>query len=159
MKNNALSLTIFIIRFVIFITSISIFVTVGTVAIHELGHSIAAQKMGCPYNTIMFQPGHLPNTEVSCFENANITYLLLAGLITTTIFSILIFIAASGIIRYLAAVIFSIGLITATIDLQALSVDSSVIIIMSLISYIVLALSTIKIVMIYFKKENKSLKI
>jgi hypothetical protein len=143
----------FILKFVFFITAISIFVTIGTISIHEISHSLTAKLYGCSYNQIIFIPGEMPNTEITCTRNLNINVITLAGLIATILISIIIFITSKGAIKYISLIIFSVGVIAANIDLVALSLKPQIIALLNILAYLLFSLTLIKIIILYFNKH------
>jgi hypothetical protein len=143
---------ILIIKFLLFMVSVSIFVALGTMTIHEMGHVIVSRVYGCTTSQIIFNFGELPYTEVGCIENTNMTFILLAGLISTSIISIVMFFSGRYITRYISGIIFSIGLLASTIDLYFLNQNIIIITIINIIAYLLLVLSIIKISMLYFKE-------
>jgi hypothetical protein len=143
------------IKFILFIASISFFVAAGTIAIHELGHSLTARYYGCPYSPIIFVPGELPNTEISCLEQGNLSTITFAGLLSTTILSLVLFFTTRKILKYISILIFAIGIIAAAIDLASMEINKVIIFMFNTAAYVLIALSTIKISYLYYK-ENKS---
>ena len=145
----------FVIKFTFFIALINVFLTLGTLTLHEFGHSLAAAHYGCSHNKITFTIGESPYTEIECEENINLTVILFAGIIFTSLLSLILFFSSSGIPKYLACIIFSVGIIAASIDLAFLSINETIIFFFNMVSYLLMALSVTKIALLYFEIEIK----
>jgi len=148
------SLGLFITKFVIFIILVSTFITLGTVTLHEFGHSIAARAYSCSSNGIIL--GMNPYLDVTCPHTANSFVLTISGLLITTLFSVLLFFVSKRIVRYFSVLIFSIGLITSAIDLNYMNAHTFFIVLVNLIGYLTFTGSIIGIVLYYCKEKLKN---
>jgi hypothetical protein len=137
-------------KFLLFFFLANILVTITAISLHELGHSLAATYYGCS-NVIAFKP--IPNTEISCPAKVDLRMITVSGIALTTICSILIFLFAKNIIKYVGLILFSEGIIASSIDMMALSVNYQALIFINIASYILISLSTIMIVLAYFDKK------
>jgi hypothetical protein len=147
------SLLIIVVKLIFFISAISIFITVGTVGIHELGHSIIAAAYKCTPST-MYSLGQMPFTDIQCVEKINLNFIKLEGLISTTIISIIFFFTLKGKVRYLSLTIFSLGLIVANLDLVSLSIWKVWTIIFTFLAFCLFSLSIIMVSLLYIDKDN-----
>lgn len=147
----------FIIRFIAFIALGSIFLTIGTVGLHEVGHLLFAKIYNCSSETMTLSPQNW-FVETYCEEH-KAAGVIMSGLILTTIFSSLIFVLSYGILRYIAGIIFAIGVIASSRDFMALNLHLIPIVLLNTCAYLLLGFCVIKVSLLYFRREFREKEI
>ncbi len=145
-------ISLFFIRFILFIFLGTSFIIMGTITLHEIGHSLAARYYQCPGNTIIFEQGQFPHTKISCHESASMQVIILSGILATSIFSLLLFFSMGGAVKYVGMAIFAVGLVSANRDLTMLSVPQLAMYTINFIGFILVGFCVMKITIAYFKK-------
>ena len=127
----------------LFIMSISLFVMLGTLGVHELGHSLAAKSFGCSHSTV-FSIGKAV-THVVCDSASGSTFIALAGLILTVAISIIIYSMGNGFAKRVAYMIFGFSILIAVDDLAVLNTPYSAITALIVVSSIFIGYSIVRI--------------
>jgi hypothetical protein len=112
---------------------------------------VAADYYGCT-STVKFILHELPFTEMECEEGVNMTLILFAGFIATTVSSIALFLLSTGLVRYFASMSFSIGLIAASKDFGVLPVGTWLVFLINVAGYLLFSFVVIKIVLSSLKE-------
>jgi hypothetical protein len=110
-------------RFGFFVISLSAFLMLGILGVHELGHSLAAASLGCEHST-MFGIGKAV-TRVSCPGDSGSTLLTLAGLIMTLIVSALMYLFGNDFSRRISCLLAAFSFVISLDDLTVLGLPQS----------------------------------
>lgn len=127
-----------------FILSISIFIMLGTLGVHELGHSLAAKSLGCSHAT-SFGIGKAV-THIKCESASGSTFIALAGFILTILISLLIYFMGNDFAKRIAHMMFGFSILIAVDDFTVLSMPYSAITALVIISSIFIGYSIVRIV-------------
>jgi FtsH-binding integral membrane protein len=152
---RSVQIAFFIVRFTIFLLCMMTFLAVGTAAVHELGHYLAAKWLGCPEVSITLASDHLAYTEMSCLDEENVGSIIFAGLIFTTLLSVLLFFSTKDMLRLLGAAIGAIGVIIASLDIAGFYQNALVGTIVSIVGYLLLSFIAVRIALAAFKEFPK----
>lgn len=131
----------------LFVIGLSIFLMLGTLGVHELGHSVFAKAFGCSHDTV-FYIGHAI-THVTCDNDAGAIPITLGGIILTLIIALLIYITGNAFARDISYLITGFSIITAVDDFTVLGIPHSVIFMGVIIAAIVIVHGLVKIVKSY----------
>jgi len=142
----------FAVKFIVFTFFSIMFFTIGTVSLHELGHSSIAYFHGCSENLIVFQLGELPYSQMECPQE-NISFIIWGGLLFTTLFAVIMFFSVRGMFKFYSGVIFSVGLVLSSIDFSFMGGSYFFIILLNLFGFGIFALSITKIALLYIKEN------
>jgi hypothetical protein len=107
-----------ILKFGIFIMGFVVFLLLGILAVHELGHSLAARVFGCSHETT-FGIGKAV-THVQCDNAANVTMITLGGLFLSIAISVVMFFAGNDFIRRVSFLLFAFSILVSFDDFGAL---------------------------------------
>ncbi len=134
----------------LFVIGLSVFLMLGTLGVHELGHSLAANAMGCSHET-SFGIG-FAKTHIVCESDAGTTLITLAGLIMTLIVAALLYFMGNDFARRIALLIIAFSFITAVEDFGALGLPQSLFVIVIFISAVLICYGLVLVVRNYEKE-------
>jgi len=117
-EKKPLPIILEIFKFSLFIIGFVILLMLGTLGVHELGHSIAAKAFGCTHETT-FGIGRAM-THVVCDNPVNSTLITLSGLFLTLVISIIMYFTGNDFTRRAAFLLFAFSILTAFDDFGAL---------------------------------------
>ncbi|MEK6808540.1 MAG: hypothetical protein AABY14_02540, partial [Nanoarchaeota archaeon] len=90
-----LSIILLYLKYIMFIVSMSGFIFLSTVSIHEVGHVFIAKYYGCEdTKAIIYDWGNYPHAEIKCRNSYNDTIITLGGILST--FIVIIIFLLSG---------------------------------------------------------------
>ncbi len=142
-------------KFMIFIISISIFMLLSTVVVHELGHSLAAQYYGCEKTkAVIYDVSDSPRTEMICEGYYNDKIITLAGIILPMIVGLIFILAGSSFTTNLSYLIFGFSLIISSKDLVSLNASTSWSFLINTIGILILLYGIIKLSENYVKQRG-----
>jgi hypothetical protein len=121
-----------IFKFGLFIAGLSLFLMLGTLGVHELGHSLAANMVGCSHETT-FGIG-TAMTRVTCDSDVASTFITLNGFILTLIISLLMYFLGNNFARRMSFLLLAFSMLVAIDDFSVLSMPHSILVILGLIS-------------------------
>jgi hypothetical protein len=130
-----------------FILSISIFIMLGTLGVHELGHSLAAKSFGCSHTT-SFGIGQAV-THITCESASGSTFITLAGFLLTVIISLLIYFMGNDFAKRIAHMMFGFSMLIALDDFTVLSTPYSAVTALIVVSSIFIGYGIVRIVKNY----------
>jgi hypothetical protein len=119
-KRESLYVVSFLKNFV-FIIIFSVFILVGTIGLHELGHFAVSKAYACEYSSIIYSQD-LAYTKMLC-EGSNRTFLILGGIFLPIILALILFAISNKIIKEAAYLIIGFGLISAYKDFEELGLN------------------------------------
>ncbi len=153
--NNKILLIEKISRFILFIITITGFIFLSTIALHEMGHAIAAQYYGCEHTkAVIYDVINAPHTEIFCGSDYNETIITLAGFFATITTGLLFFLAGGRFTSILSYIILGLSLIISNSDLSELGLSSNIIAAISIAGLIIMVIATIKLSIYYIKQEG-----
>lgn len=141
-------------KFLIFITTISAFILVSTVAIHELGHALIAQYYGCGQFKAVIYDIIAPHTEIRCESAYNNIVLTLGGLAATLVIALMFILTGGQFTAGLSYLLFGFGLLISYGDLTDLGISKNIIAVVLFSSLIIIILTIIKISVYYLKQQD-----
>jgi len=115
-----------VMKFGFFIVVFTIFLMLGTLGTHELGHSLAAKTFGCTHETV-FGIGRAV-THVSCDDGDGRTVITLGGLILTVFVSLSLFLAGNDFARKMSLLLLALSVLVSIDDFSALGLPDSMIV-------------------------------
>ncbi|MBI3027251.1 hypothetical protein HYY70_03985 [Candidatus Woesearchaeota archaeon] len=141
-------------KFFVFMASISAFIFVSSIAIHELGHAFVAQYYGCGQFKAVIYDIIAPHTEIKCDVYYNDFVLTAAGIAATTTIGLLFILTGGAFIRGISYLIFGFGLLISYGDLVELQVSKNIIYVTMLLSVIIITIAIVKISAYNLKQQN-----
>ena len=133
-RYNEIKIPVFlqVIRFSVFVIFLVAFTMVGTLAMHEFGHSLSAHYYGCEYSAVIHQEGNQPHTDISCRDGKIKEEMALAGILLPIAAAIILFLTGEGLFKPWSYLIFSFALIIANKDFAELGISNAVIILVDI---------------------------
>jgi hypothetical protein len=160
-KRRIKSLMIFTLffKYLIFIFTISMFIMLSTVAIHEMGHAIVSQYYGCTYaKAVVYDTAKSPYTEMRCDSYYNDVILTLGGIGATLVVVFLFLLTGGEFINRMTMLMLGFSLLVAYGDLIELGISINVVAIVIFTSMIIITLSIMRISLYYIKRESQICK-
>ncbi|MBW2968223.1 hypothetical protein KY362_07090 [Candidatus Woesearchaeota archaeon] len=136
-----------------FICSLSVFMMLGMLGIHEMGHSLTAGVLGCSHDTSYGTDYAV--THVECEEdagNAKSTALLLSGFVFTVIVSAMMFFVGNDFTRRISFLLLAFSLMIAVDDFIMLGIPESSFIIIGAASAVLIGYGLVLLVKEYEKE-------
>ena len=135
-----------LLKFLVFITSLSAFIFLSVVSLHEFGHAIVGQYYGCEqYKAVIYDVSHQPRTEFSCDDPYNNFFMTIAGFAITILLGMLFLIVGDAFTYRLSTLILGYALLISYGDFLDLGLSSSLALVLTLLSVIVTILSVIRL--------------
>jgi hypothetical protein len=145
-----LPITMEIFKLGFFVIGLSIFLMLGTLGVHELGHSLGAKVMSCAYTT-SFGVGHAV-THVACESGSGLLFITLSGLIMTLLISLLMYFMGHDFAKRLALMILGFSLLISVDDFTSIGLPKSIFVALVFVSAILLGYGLMLIVKNYEKE-------
>ena len=140
-------------KFMTYMITVPSFFLISTIAIHEFGHAITAEALGCPASkAVIYEIASSPHTELSCPDMRFDVIITLAGLgLTLALGGIFLFTEGSytTMISYL---IFGYAVLTSYRDLKDLSVSDNMLLILMLGALMLIIYGTILLALHYINQ-------
>ncbi|MEK6946652.1 MAG: hypothetical protein AABX32_03510 [Nanoarchaeota archaeon] len=152
--NLFLSYTAVLIKFLIFITSISAFIFISTISVHELGHAYLAQYYGCNQFKAVIYDIIAPHTEIRCDVYYNNTALTLAGLAATIAVALIFMLTGSQFTKGVAYLLFGFGFLVSYGDLIDLGISKNLITTTILMGLVITILAVVNTSNYYLKEQE-----
>ena len=140
-------------KFGFYIVCLCVFLMLGTLGVHEMGHSLVAKSFGCSYQT-RFDISHAV-THVECESAAGSSLIVLGGFVLTLVISLLMYFMGNDFARKLAFLIFGFSIITAVDDFIVLGLPYSAVIAFVFVSAIVIGIGMVRVVKDYELEYEK----
>ncbi|MCP3682423.1 MAG: hypothetical protein GY861_06995 [bacterium] len=148
-------LPLIFIKYFIFVISMTLFMFLSTVGIHELGHVLTAQYYGCEEGkAIIYDINKMPHAEMGCDENYNETVISFGGLAATLIMAALFFFIGGDFLRIIAYYILGLSLFIAYDDLLSMGLTYNLVVPVMLISVIIIGLAIVKVSSYYLNQHE-----
>ncbi len=142
-------------KFLLFIMSISPFVLLSTISIHEVGHALSAQYYGCEYSkAVIYDILGSPHTEIRCSSEYNDTVLTLGGVLAPFIFLLIFLLIGNEFTTKISWLILGFSLLISYGDLNSLSISKNIVFGVMFIAYIIILLSIVKLSIFFLKQQN-----
>ncbi len=133
-------------RYFFFIIGIIGFVIISVIGLHELGHALTAQILGCEHvKAIIFETKALPHAQFICVENSKIPFLILGGIILPLIFGLMIYFNGHRMIKNLSYLVLGFGILAGQKDFLMLGISKNITTSLIISSIIIIAFAIIKI--------------
>jgi hypothetical protein len=150
-----LSFTEIFVKFIVFIISISIFILISSVAIHELGHALIAQYYGCEHSkAVIYDIIKPPHTEIRCNEYYNNVILTLGGIMFTFVIAFIFLLTGGVFTTTLSYLIFGFALLISYGDLSDLGISKNIIVTIMFLSLVIIIFAIIRISVYYLKQQD-----
>lgn len=153
-KNLILSYANVFVKFFIFITTISAFILVGTIAIHELGHALTAQYYGCNQFKAVIYDIIAPHTEIRCESAYNNTVLTFGGIAASLVIALIFILTGGQFTEGLSYLMFGFGLLISYGDMADLGISKNIIAVVLFLSLIIIMLAVIKISIYHLRQQD-----
>jgi hypothetical protein len=134
-------------KFGIFIVGLGVFLMLGTLGVHELGHSLAAKSFNCAHST-EFGIGQAV-THVECKSNAGETFIILGGFILTLIISLLMYFLGNDFARRMSYLLIAFSLLAAIDDFAVMHMPKSLLMTSVFVSTLLIGYGIVLIVRNY----------
>jgi hypothetical protein len=135
-----------LLKFLIFITSLSAFIFLSVVSLHEFGHAIVGQYYGCEqYKAVIYDVSHQPRTEFSCDDPYNNFFLSIAGFAITILLGLLFLMVGDAFTYRLSTLILGYALLISYGDFLDLGLSPGLALVLTLLSVIVIIFSVIRL--------------
>ena len=108
----------------IFIITLTNFIFIGTIGIHEFGHYGVSKFYDCEYRKIVYEDD-LFHTEVLCEEGANSIWVVLGGILFPLLIAILLFLIGGTFMQEIAILIVGFNLISISKDFLDLGISNN----------------------------------
>jgi hypothetical protein len=139
------------IRFLTFIISMILFVMFSAIALHEIGHSLAAYSFGCTnVKAIIFEPTKWPHTELRCDTAGTARIIIiLSGIFMVAAISLILFFINAGFTRDISYLLFGFSLLSAYDDLGSLFLSKTLLMVIFIVSLCIILFAVIKLALAY----------
>jgi hypothetical protein len=131
-EKHHIPLAVEVCKFSFFVIALSVFLMLGTLGVHELGHSISAKALGCSHET-SFGIGYAV-THVTCNSAFGSTIITLGGFVLTLIISMLMYFMGNDFAKRMSFLLIAFSILIAIDDFTALHMPYSVVVVAVLIS-------------------------
>jgi hypothetical protein len=118
-------------RYFIFIITITNFIFIGTISLHEFGHFAAANFYECESSKIIYE-NYLPYTEALCNDTNNQLIFTLSGFFLPLLIAVFLFIIGGIFIRDISLLIIGFNLIVSFKDLKNIGLTDNIIMVIIL---------------------------
>ena len=154
-KIKKIILPILFIKFIIFIISISAFIFISTIAVHELGHALSAQYYGCERSkAVIYDILGPPHTEMACDGYYNNTIITFGGLISTIALALIFLFTGGRFTTIMSYLIFGYSLLIAYGDLMDYGVSLNIITVVLFISFSLIVTAIIQLSIFYIGQQK-----
>ncbi len=135
-----------LLKFLVFIASLSAFIFLSIVSLHEFGHAIMGQYYGCEqYTAVIYDVLHQPRTEFSCNDPYNNLVMTLAGFVITIVAGMLFLIVGDAFTYRLSTLMLGYALLISYGDFLDLGLSPNLALALTLLAVIVIILSIIRL--------------
>jgi hypothetical protein len=143
------------VKFFIFIISISAFILLSTVALHEFGHAMVAQYYGCEHTrAVIYDIILAPHTEIWCSYYYNNIILTLGGILATFVIALIFLLTGGNFTTRLSYLIFGFSLLISYGDLTDLGIPKSIIATIIFLSLIIIIIAIVKLSSFYLRQQE-----
>jgi hypothetical protein len=136
-----------VVKLGLFVVGLSIFIMLGTLGVHELGHSLVAKTFGCSTETV-FDIG-FAKTHVVCDSTTGSTLIALGGFALTMLISLVIYMVGNDFAKRMSFMMFAFSFIISSDDFIVLKLPYSLMIIALFVTAILVAYGLVRIVQEY----------
>jgi len=152
-------LPLLFVKFLVFIISMSAFIFISTLAVHELGHALAAQYYGCERGkAVIYDLVGQPRTEMVCEGYYNNTVITLGGIILTFAVGFIFLLTGGKFTTIISYLIFGFSSLMVYGDLKDLNISMNIIATIMFISIILIITGIIKLSINYIKQQSSFYK-
>ena len=163
-KNPIINFISVFAKFFIFIISISSFILLSTISLHEFGHAMVAQYYGCEHTkSVIYDMIQAPHTETKCSSYYNNTILTLGGILSTFVISLIFLLIGVRFTKNISYLMFGFSILISYGDLTDLGISKNIIATAIFLSLLIIVMAVTKLSVYYLKqqeifKEKKILK-
>ncbi|NCN86660.1 hypothetical protein GW932_02410 [archaeon] len=114
-----------LISHLVFIITLTNFVFIGTIGIHESGHLLTSKFFDCDYGKIVYE-GNLFHTETLCRDPSATPFVSLGGILLPLLVAVILLLLKGKFLKEVALLILGFNLISVSRDLQLLEMSKSI---------------------------------
>ncbi len=144
-----------VIKLPLFVIISAVFILFTVIAIHELGHAMAAKAYGCQYEVTFSKLDVSGLTTLKCDGYYSKSIILLSGLSLTLLFGFLLFLTSITFSTYLSYLIIGFSFLIANKDLIDFGASRSIIFILNYFAVVMAVVGFIKIALLYKEEYDK----
>jgi hypothetical protein len=154
-KNFILDLIRLLSKFLFGVFSITAFILLSTIGLHEFGHAMAAQYYGCEYTkAVIYDVVRAPHTETICYSDYNETMITLGGILSTFVIGIVFLLTGSEFTVIIAYLIFGFSLLIAYGDFADSGLSKSAICYLLSLGVVITAIAVVKLSAYYLNHQS-----
>ena len=144
------------IKFFIFILSMTVFIMVSVIALHEFGHVIVAQYYGCEHTRAIIYDVVVkaPHTEIECSSYYNNLLLTFGGVLTTIIVGLVFLLTGGQFTSKLSYLIFGFSLLISYGDLTDAGISKGITATIIFLSILIIIIAIVKLSTYYLKQQE-----
>ena len=141
-------------KFMTFMITMSGFFLTSTIAIHEFGHAITAQAMGCASSkAVVYDIASAPHTELICPGVKSGWIITLAGLGFTLILGALFLFAEGLFTTIISYLIFGYAILVSYQDLKDLGMSDNMLLVLMLAALVLIIYGIVQLAMYYMNQK------
>ncbi|MBI2133940.1 hypothetical protein HYU11_04630 [Candidatus Woesearchaeota archaeon] len=141
------------VKYLIFVLGLSAFTLLGTLSIHELGHSFAARAYGCDSKIVLYEMDQNPYTEFSCASGYSEIAITASGIVLPFVIALFFIISGEMLIVRVGYLIMGFNLFLSFRDFSELSLSPSAIWIITAFSVVTVLFSIIMLSLQYLHEQ------
>jgi hypothetical protein len=142
-------------KFLIFTTSMTAFILLSTISVHELGHALTAQYYGCERSkAVIYDMVNKPYTEMICNGYYNDTIITLGGIILTSAVGLIFFLTGGEFTTILSYLIFGFSFLISFGDILDLGLSLNIVAIMVFFAFLLIVTGVIKLSFHYVMQQS-----
>ncbi|MFH1642062.1 MAG: hypothetical protein ABIC04_04130 [Nanoarchaeota archaeon] len=144
-------------KFVVFITSMTLFLLLSTISIHEMGHTLSAQYYGCEKSkAVIYDIADSAHTEMVCSLYYNDLIVTLAGVLLPLIVGLIFLLTGGSFTSNISYLIIGFSLILPSKDLETLHFSNSMIFLVIISGIVIVMLGVIRFTTYYISSHTGS---
>ncbi len=148
-------LSLLFLKFIIFLSSVTLFILLSTIAIHEMGHSLTAQYYGCERSkAVIYDITGSAHTEMVCSGYYNDDIITIAGTLFPIAVGLIFFLTGGAFTTNIAYLIFGFALILPSKDLEVLGVSESITYLLVACGFVIMVYGVLKLSINYMKQKG-----
>jgi hypothetical protein len=141
-------------RFLVFMVSITAFILISTISLHELGHAFVAQFYGCSqYKAVIYDIVN-PHTEIVCSSYYNDLVITLAGLMATIAIALIFMLTGMELTFGISYLMAGFGLMISYGDLLQAGTSINFVVPIMIFSFIMIVIGIVKISTNYLRQQE-----
>jgi hypothetical protein len=151
----AISIAYEFIKFSASTLSITAFILLSVIGLHEFGHAMVAQYYGCDHTkAVIYDVVQAPHTEVICDYYYNDTLLTLGGILATFVIGIVFLITGGEFTTLISYLIMGFSVLISYGDFTELGISKNITWTLALLSLAAIIISLVKLSEYQLKQQN-----